>query len=110
MFDKIFNKKVVVPFFSGVGTVAIFQWIVFPGLTAADTIINILAGIIGFFTLVYVYYMIGIDKLFKPSEAEVKLQQEWNEHIEKVQSEVKVPKKKSTTKSKTTKPKKDGNI
>ena len=63
MFDKIFSKKVVVPFFSVLGVVAIFQWIVFPGLTAADTLVNIFAGIIGFFTLVFVYYSLGIDTI-----------------------------------------------
>jgi len=63
MFDKIFSKKIVVPFFSVIGTVAIFEWIVFPGLTAADTIVNIFAGIIGFFTLVFVYYSLGFDKI-----------------------------------------------
>lgn len=71
MFKKIFSKQIVVPFFSGIGTVAIFQWIVFPGLTAADTILNIFAGIIGFFTLVYAYYLIGLDVIFsKLSEVE----------------------------------------
>jgi len=65
MLDKIFSKKIVVPFFSGIGTVAIFQWIVFPGLTAADTFLNIFAGIIGFFTLVFVYYSLGLDVIVK---------------------------------------------
>ena len=63
MFDKIFNKKVVVPFFTIMGVVAIFQWIVFPGLTAANTITNILAVIIAFFTGVFVYYSLGIDTI-----------------------------------------------
>lgn len=63
MFNKIFSKKVIVPFFSGIGTVAIFDWIVFPGLTAADTLVNVLAGIIGFFTLLFVYYSLGIDTI-----------------------------------------------
>jgi hypothetical protein len=63
MFDKIFSKKVVVPFFSVLGVIAIFQWIVFPGLTTADTMVNFFAGIIGFFTLVFVYYSLGIDTI-----------------------------------------------
>ena len=63
MFDKIFSKKVIVPFFSVLGVVAIFDWIVFPGLTTADTLVNIFAGIIGFFTLVFVYYSLGIDTI-----------------------------------------------
>lgn len=63
MFNKIFNKKVVVPFFSVLGVIAIFQWIVFPGLTAADTLVNILAGIIAFFTIVYIFYSLGFDTI-----------------------------------------------
>lgn len=63
MFDKIFSKKVVVPFFSVLGVIAIFDWIVFPGLTMADTITNIFAGVIGFFTIVFVYYSLGIDTI-----------------------------------------------
>jgi uncharacterized membrane protein len=63
MFDKIFNKKVVVPFFTIMGVVAIFQWIIFPGLTAANTIMNVLAVIITFFTGVFVYYSLGIDTI-----------------------------------------------
>ena len=106
MFDKIFNKKIIVPFFSGIGTVAIFQWIVFPGLTASDTILNILAGIIGFFTLVYAYYLIGLDKLFASyveSDGIVN-KDELKEAEQLVKENTDTPKRKST-KSKTTKTK-----
>ena len=54
----IFSKKVVVPFFQFLGVIAIFQWIVFPGLTAADTIVNIFASIIAFFTILALFYMV----------------------------------------------------
>ena len=58
MFNQIFNKKVVVPFFQFLGIIAIFQWIVFPGLTAADTIVNVFSVIIGFFTILALFYMV----------------------------------------------------
>ena len=58
MFNQIFSKKVVVPFFQLLGVIAIFQWIVFPGLTAADTIVNVFSAIITFFTILAVFYMV----------------------------------------------------
>jgi energy-coupling factor transporter transmembrane protein EcfT len=58
MFNQIFNKKVVVPFFQFVGIIAIFTFIVFPGLTAADTIVNIFSAIIGFFTMLALFYFV----------------------------------------------------
>ena len=58
MFNQIFSKKVVVPFFQLLGIIAIFQWIVFPGLTAADTIVNVFSVIIAYFSLLGLYYMV----------------------------------------------------
>ena len=72
MFNQIFSKKVVVPFFQFVGIIAIFTFIVFPGLTAADTIVNIFSAIIGFFTLLALYYFVKswfvIDEAIKENE------------------------------------------
>jgi hypothetical protein len=58
MFNQIFSKKVIVPFFQFLGIIAIFTFIVFPGLTAADTLVNIFSLIIGFFTLLALYYFV----------------------------------------------------
>jgi predicted ABC-type exoprotein transport system permease subunit len=58
MFNQIFSKKVVVPFFQLLGIIAIFTFIVFPGLTAADTIVNIFSSIIGFFTMLALFYFV----------------------------------------------------
>jgi hypothetical protein len=58
MFNQIFSKKVIVPFFQFVGISAIFAFIVFPGLTVADTIVNIVSAIIGFFTMLALYYFV----------------------------------------------------
>jgi hypothetical protein len=72
MFNQIFSKNVVVPFFQFVGIIAIFAFIVFPGLTAADTIVNIFSAIIGFFTMLALYYFVkswfAIDEATKENE------------------------------------------
>ena len=82
MFNQIFNKKVVLPFFQILGVISIFQWIVFPGLTAADTIVNILSIMIGFFTLLGLYYIVN-SWFVKESDEEKQMEAEWKEHIQK---------------------------
>jgi preprotein translocase subunit SecE len=59
------SKKIVIAFFQVLGIVAIFDWIVFPLLTASDTLGNILGLIVGFLTAVFAVFTFGIDKLFK---------------------------------------------
>ena len=78
MFNQIFNKKVVVPFFQFLGIIAIFQWIIFPGLTAADTIVNVFSVIIGFFTLLALFYMV---KSWFVSNEPIELTKEQSENI-----------------------------
>jgi hypothetical protein len=65
---KIFSKGIIYPFFTLLGIVGIFDWIVFPALTAADTLGNILGVVIGFFTLVFGYFALGVDKIIDRME------------------------------------------
>jgi hypothetical protein len=102
MFNQIFNKKVVVPFFQFVGIIAIFTFIVFPGLTAADTLVNIFSLIIGFFTLLALYYFVkswfAIDEL-TDEQIKAKLESELGPVIDEMAKEVLAkPKKKSNPK------------
>ncbi len=77
MFKNILSKKTVTPIFVGFGSFAIITFIVFPGLMTHNIIINILSGIIGLFTIVFVYYYINLDlfvnKIFhiEPGETEL---------------------------------------
>ena len=100
MFNQIFNKKVVVPFFQLLGVVAIFQWIIFPGLTAPDTLLNILSLVIGFFTLLGLYYIVSsfFQKDLTDEEIKAKLESELGPVIDKMAKEVKKTKKKSNPK------------
>lgn len=104
---KVFNKKIIIPFFTAIGILAIFEWIVFPGLTAADTFINIFAGVIGFFTLVYGYYQFGLDKIYndyfnnEPIEPEGETELDYIPKSKiKTKNVVETRKKKVTTKTK----------
>ena len=62
LLKKVFNKKTSTPIFVGFGAFAIFTFIVFPGLTAANTIINILSAVIGLFSLLFIFYYIKADE------------------------------------------------
>ena len=78
-FKKTFDTNVlaVVGVVFGIGL--IFQFIVFPGLTASDTILNILSLLIGIFSLLFAFHFIQWKKLFdflsqeeiKPGETEL---------------------------------------
>jgi hypothetical protein len=76
-FKKVFSKKTSSPIFVGFGTFAIFTFIVFPGLTASSTILNILSGVLGLFSLMFVYYYVNMDKFvdglmnIEPGETEL---------------------------------------
>lgn len=102
MFNQIFSKKVVVPFFQFVGIIAIFTFIVFPGLTAADTIVNIFSSIIGFFTMLALFYFVTTwfqkDEL-TDEEIKEKLESELGPVIDEMAKEVLAkPTKKSNPK------------
>jgi len=61
---KTFDSSVlaVVGVIFGIGL--IFQFIVFPGLTASDTILNILSLLVGIFSLLFAFHFIQWKKLF----------------------------------------------
>jgi glucan phosphoethanolaminetransferase (alkaline phosphatase superfamily) len=77
LFKKVFSQKTSSSVFVGFGAFAIFTFIVFPGLTAADTMLNVLSGIVGIFSLIFLYYYIKMDKFinnimnFEPGETEL---------------------------------------
>jgi Na+(H+)/acetate symporter ActP len=62
---KVFDKRVlaVVGVVFGIGIV--FEYVVFPGLTTADSYTNILAALIGIFSVLFVYHFIQWKDLFE---------------------------------------------
>jgi hypothetical protein len=92
LLEKVFNKKISSPIFVGFGTFAIFTFIVFPGLTAANTILNILSGILGLFSIMFVYYYINmdkfVDKLMNIEPGETELDYIPKDEIEKIKKRI----------------------
>jgi uncharacterized membrane protein len=62
---KVFDKKISAPIFIGFGTFAIFNFIVFPGLSASNTILNVLSAVLGLFTFVFIFYYLKLDKTYE---------------------------------------------
>jgi len=92
LLEKVFNKKISSPIFVGFGTFAIFTFIVFPGLTAANTILNILSAILGLFSIMFVYYYINmdkfVDKLMNIEPGETELDYIPKDEIEKIKKRI----------------------
>ncbi len=72
LLKKVFSQKTASPIFVGFGAFAIITFIVFPGLTAANTVLNILSGIVGLFTLIFIYYYINPEELQPKKKKTVK--------------------------------------
>jgi Na+(H+)/acetate symporter ActP len=61
---KVFNKSVIAVVGVIFGIVIVFEYIVFPGLTTADSYTNILSAIIGLISISFVYHYIQWKDLF----------------------------------------------
>ena len=70
LLHKVFDKKIVTPVISGIGIIAIFEYIIYPGLTAANTFINVLSVIITIFVFVFLYHLLKIDKILDSKDVE----------------------------------------
>lgn len=70
LIKKVFNKKITTPIFIVFGVLGVFNFIVFPGLTTADTAANIVSAIFGVFTLVFLFYYIDWFMLVEPPKEE----------------------------------------
>ena len=67
---KVFSKKVTTPVFVIFGFIGILNFIVFPGLTTADTGSNIVSALLAVVTLAFLFYYIDSFKLMDPPKVE----------------------------------------
>jgi hypothetical protein len=67
---KVFSKKVVMPIFIVFGVIGVFNFIVFPGLTTADTALNVISALLAIFTWAFLFYYIDSFKLMEPPKIE----------------------------------------
>jgi Na+(H+)/acetate symporter ActP len=101
---KVFDKRVlaVVGVIFGIGM--IFEYVVFPGLTTADSYTNILAALIGIFSILFVFHFIQWKDLFEFLSEEKTPIEPGETELDYVPKE-EVVKKKKTVKKKSVKTK-----
>jgi len=74
------------------GNIAIFDLIIFPGLTVADTFINMLT-VLGFIAVFLFDLNYVKEKYFTKSEEEKALEAKWKADLDKKMKQVKTKKK-----------------
>ncbi len=57
-FIDLCKSPFLLTFFVSVGVIGLFEFVIWPGLTVADTLLNILSGIFGVLTLGFVFYFV----------------------------------------------------
>lgn len=67
---KLFKKTNIEPTLVGLGIFLILTFLIFPGLTASDTLINIISALGAVILGLFVFYYLGGDK-FKSNETEL---------------------------------------
>jgi len=89
---KLFNDKRWEPILMLLGNIAIFDLIIFPGLTVADTFINMLT-VLGFIAVFLFDLNYVKEKYFTKSEEEKALEAKWKADLDKKMKQVKTKKK-----------------
>lgn len=65
LLKKTFDTNVLAVVGVVLGLILTFEFIVFPGLTTSDTILNILSLLIGIFSILFTFHFIQWKKLFE---------------------------------------------
>lgn len=89
---KLFNDKRWEPILMLLGNIAMFDWVIFPGLTAANTFINMLT-VLGFIAVFLFDLNYVKETWFTKSEEEKVLEAKWKADLEKKMKQVKTKKK-----------------
>jgi hypothetical protein len=89
---KLFNDERWEPILMLLGNIAVFDLIIFPGLTAASTFINMLT-VLGFIAVFLFDLNYVKEKYFTKSEEEKALEAKWKADLEKKMKQVKTKKK-----------------
>ena len=63
VFSELIKSPILQSFFVMIGVIGFFQFIIFPGLTVADTFYNIASGILAVFVLLFVVFYIKVTFL-----------------------------------------------
>ena len=72
IFKKSFSLKTLEPFILGIGSVLLLEFLIFPGLSVANTIINLISAVllIGFLIFIITYLKINLWDFTKVTKTE----------------------------------------
>ena len=74
IFKKSFSRETLEPFFIGVGTILLLEFVIFPGLTVANTLLNLFSAILTIgliiFTITYLKSKIKLWDFTKVTKTE----------------------------------------
>jgi FtsH-binding integral membrane protein len=88
---KLFNDERWEPILMLLGNIAVFDWLIFPGLTAASTFINMLTVLV--FIAVFLFDLNYVkEKYFTKSEEEKALEAKWKADLKKKMEKLKTKK------------------
>lgn len=65
IFTKIQNNKWLMKMPQIIVLIIIFDFIIAPGLTLDNTLINIVSSLIGLTSLIYLFFLLELDTIFK---------------------------------------------
>jgi hypothetical protein len=68
--NKVFGSELIKSLTVLVVTALVFQFLIFPGLTVANTILNIASGLLMLINLIFIYYFFKIDSIFSNDKSE----------------------------------------
>ena len=95
--NKVFGNKLIKSLTVLVVTSLVFQFVIFPGLTVADTIINIASGLLMLLNLIFLFYFFKIDSIFvEEIEVQVDPGETELDYIPPTETKVKVRKKRGS--------------
>lgn len=85
---KLLNDKRWEPILMLLGNIAIFDWLIFPGLTVANTFINMLT-VIGFIAVFLFDLNYVKERYFTKSDEEKALEAKWKADLEEKMKKIK---------------------
>ena len=88
IFNKLKNDNRWEPILMILGNLAVLDWLIFPGLTVANTFINMLT-VLGFIALFLFDINYVKERYFTKSDEEKELEAKWKTDLEQKQSEFK---------------------
>jgi hypothetical protein len=95
VFKKLISRDLLEPLLVASGSIAIFQWVVAPGLSTNITLVNILSAVIGFITILFVVLYVK-EFIFPSNKTNLDISEGGETELDYEPAPVKKPRKPQT--------------